>query len=111
MSLFDANWDTQVMKLLPPVVRAADFSELNDDFKVGDPENQYIHYLIESSPGAWKEFPPIGVGIWRFLQGTQSPQEVQRAIRVQLQNDVFPRPMVDARRFPTIIVNSVVVEL
>lgn len=111
MSLFDANWSIQIEKLLPPVVRSADFIVSVDDFKAGDPENQYIYYLILSSPGHWKESPPVGVGIWKYLQGTQGPQEIQRAIKVQMINDVFPRPLVDARKFPKIIVNSVVVEL
>ena len=111
MSLFDATWEIQVEKLLPPVVREADFILDGEDFKAGDPENQYIHYLIASSPGHWKEFPTIGVGIWKYLQGTQGPQEIQRAIRIHLENDIFKRPLVDARNFPTIIVNSVVVEL
>lgn len=111
MSLFNADWEIQVEKILPPVLRDADLIELNDDFKTGDPENQCIYYLIASSPGHWKEFPTIGVGIWNFLQGTQGVQEIQRAIRVQLQNDIFRRPLVDARDFPTIIVNSVVVKI
>ena len=111
MSLFSATWETQVEKLLPPVVREADFILDVDDFKGGDPENQIIHYLIASAPGHWKEFPPVGVGIWNYLQGTQGPQEIQRAIRVQLEADIFSRPLVDASGFPTIIVNSVVIEV
>lgn len=111
MSLFSADWDIQVQKMLPPIVRAADFVEVADDFKVGDNENQVIDYLIESSPGHWKEFPTIGVAIWKYLQSVTDPQTIQRAIRVQLQNDIFPRPLVDARGFPVIIVNAIVIEL
>ncbi len=111
MSLFDADWEIQVEKLLPPVVRQADFIELDDDFKPGDPENQYIHYLIVSSPGHWKEFPPVGVGIYKYLQSTIPFAYIQRAIRTQLENDVFEKPLVDASKYPRIIVNSVVVEL
>lgn len=111
MSLFDATWSLQAERLLPPVVRAADLILNVDDIKGGDSENQHIHYLIASSPGHWKEFPPVGVGIWKYLQSTASAAEIQRAIRVQLTSDVFPRPLIDVRGFPTIIVNSVVVEL
>lgn len=111
MSLFDANWAIQVEKLLPPVVREADFILDGDDFKVGDSENQVIHFLIESEPGSWKEFPPVGVGIWRFLQGQQGPQELQRAIKVQMKADVFPDPYVNARGFPLVLVNAVDVDL
>lgn len=111
MSLFDADWEIQVEKLLPPVVREADFFVLDDDFKSGDPENQYIHYIVVSSPGHWKEFPPVGVGIYKYLQSTIPTAYIQRAIRTQLENDVFSKPLVDASKFPNIIINSVVVEL
>lgn len=111
MSLFDADWSLQVEKLLPPIVRQADFRELDGDFRAGDPENQYIHYLVISAPGHWKEFPSIGVAIVQYLQSTAPASTIQRAIRVQLINDVFPNPLIDATKFPLIIINSVVVEL
>jgi hypothetical protein len=111
MSLYDVNWGIQVQKLLPPVVREADFQEFDDDFLAGDPENQVIEYLILSSPGHWKEFPPIGVGIWYYLQGAATIGEIQRAIRKQLVNDIFEAPLVDTKKFPIIVVNSIVVEL
>jgi hypothetical protein len=111
MSLFDANWEIQTEKLLPPVVRSADFIVSNDDFKPGDPENQYIHYILISSPGHWKEFPPVGVGIFKYLQSTIPFAYIQRAIRTQLENDVFSKPLVDASKYPVIVVNSVVVRL
>lgn len=111
MSLFDANWEIQVLKLLPPVVRNADFILKSMDFRAGDPENQIIHYLIESEKGAWKEFPPVGVGIWKYLQSTKGVDEIKRAIKVEMKNDVFPNPSVDVRKFPVILVNSTVIEL
>lgn len=111
MSLFDANWEIQVEKLLPPIVRSADFIERNDDFKAGEAQNQFIHYLVVSAPGHWKEFPTIGAAVIQFLAATVPAATIQRAIRVQLTNDVFPNPLVDATGFPVIIINDVVVEI
>jgi len=111
MGLFDVTWATQAEKLLPPVLRDRDFSEVDDDFKSGDPENNYIEYALISSPGHWKEFPTVGVGIYNYLQGTQSPQVLQRNIQVALKAVGFTKPFIDVRRFPTIIINKVTVEL
>jgi hypothetical protein len=111
MGLFDTTWSLQVEKLLPPVLRDCQFIEKNDDFKTGDPENNYIEYIVVSSPGHWKEFPVVGVGIYNYLQGTQSPQVLQRNISLQLKNDIFSKPLVDVRSFPTIYINHVTIEV
>lgn len=111
MGLFDTTWSLQVEKLMPPVLRDTEFFEVEDDFKTGDPENNYIEYIVKSAPGHWKEFPVVGVGIFNYLQGTQSPQVLQRAIQVQLKNDIFVKPQVDVRAFPTIHINNVTISL
>lgn len=108
MSLFDANWAIQTQKILPPVLRDADFVEQDGDFAPGDPSNLYIQYILVSSPGHWKQFPLVGIGIFNYLQGTQSQQVLQRNIRQQLEADVYKRPLIDVTNFPTIIINKVV---
>lgn len=111
MSLFDADWTIQTENLLPPCLRDADFIVLNDDFEGGVADNDIIRSILLSSPGHWKEFPLIGVGIWNFLQGTQSNQVLQRAIRIQLTSDIFPKPYIDVSKFPVINLNGVIFEL
>lgn len=99
MALFDTTWSLQVEKLLPPVLRDRDFQALNDDFLAGDADNNYIEYILVSSPGHWKESPITGVSIQKYLLGSQSPQVLQRAIRLQLEADIFVKPMVDMTRY------------
>lgn len=111
MALFDITWSLQVEKLLPPVLRERDFQVFNDDFLAGDADNQTIERIILSSPGHWKEFPIIGIGIWNYLQGTQSSQVLARDISVQLKADIFPKPYVDVSRWPTVIINNTTFEL
>lgn len=111
MGLFDTTWSLQVEKLLPPVLRDCTFSVDDNDFTSGDPENNYIAYIVLSSPGHWKEFPVVGVGIYNYLQGTQSPQVLQRNIGVQLKNDIFTNPLIDVKSFPTIVINNVKIEV
>ena len=111
MAFFDVTWSLQALKLLPPVLRDRDFQEKNDDFLSGDADNQVIERIILSSPGHWKEFPVIGIGIWNYLQGTQSAQVLQRNIQVQLKADIFPKPYVDVSRWPTVIINNSTFEI
>jgi hypothetical protein len=111
MSLFDADWTIQTENLLPPCLRDVNLIELNGDFSPGDPQNDYINYILVSFPGHWKEFPLIGVGIINYLQGTQSAQVLQRAIRLQLTSDVFPKPYINVSKFPIVSINSVTFEL
>lgn len=111
MSLFDADWSIQTENLLPPCLRDSDFILSVDDFEGGDADNDIIRSIIVSSPGHWKEFPLIGVSIWKYLQGTQSAQVLQRNIRQQLTSDIFPKPWIDVTKFPIISINRVTFEL
>jgi len=111
MSLFDTTWSIQVEKILPPVLRDRTFSEKNDDFLTGDGENNYIEYILVSYPGHWKEQPVVGVGIWSYLLGTQSPQVLARAIDVGLRADIFIRPQIDIKDFPVIRINNVTITI
>jgi hypothetical protein len=111
MSLFDATWSLQVEKLLPPVLRDADFVLNVDDFKPGEADNIYIQFILVSSPGHWKEYPLVGIGIFKYLQGTQSKQVLLTAIREQLEADIFRVPLINVSDFPTVIINKVSVTL
>lgn len=89
----------------------AQLLSFDGDILQGDGVNQHLLYLIASAPGHWKEFPLVGVGIYNYLQGTVSPLRIERDIIAQLKADVFPNPLVNARDFPTIIVNNIVIQI
>lgn len=112
MSLYsNLTWSLQAELLLPPVLRDLGFFEENDDFKFDDTENAAISYIVLSAPGHWKEFPALGVGIFKYLHSTSTPAEIERAIRIQLNSDIFKNAFVDAKNFPEIIVNKLRVKL
>ena len=112
MSLYtNLTWSTQAELLLPPVLRDLGFVEANDDFKTGETDNAAIGYIVVSSPGHWKEFPALGVGIFKYLYSTLTPAEIERAIRIQLTSDIFKNAFVDAKGFPEIIVNKIRIRL
>jgi len=42
---------------------------VNGDFATGESDLQHIQDIVESSLGHWKEFPGVGVGAIRYLNG------------------------------------------
>lgn len=83
----------------------------NGDFLIGDTSNNTILYLIASNPGDWKQYPLVGVGIYNFLQAVISPAQIEQSILKQLTADIFPNPTVNAKAFPTIIVNGIQIKI
>lgn len=110
MISFTVTWSLQVEKLLPPILRERTFTtdSTGKDFKLDEPQNDYIEYILLSSPGHWKEFVSVGVQVWDFLQSNESQQVIRRRIQLQLENDVIKKPVIDLTEFPTIKINSVI---
>lgn len=77
------------------------------DFVTGDCANKFIKYLVLAAPGHYKAHPQVGVGIYNFVNANASPAQIERAIRLQLENDVFKRPKIDCSAFPTIRIDRV----
>lgn len=88
-----------------------ELQEENGDFLVGDASNRYIEYLLVAHQGHYKEFPTIGVGIHSFLNSSTPRNIIESDIVRSLTNDIFNKPDVDVREWPSkLIVNNVVVE-
>ena len=83
---------------------SSQFIEKNGDFVLNDGANELIKYIVVSHQGHFKEFPLLGVGISSFLQGNESRAKIDKLIRQQLTNDVFPDPEIDMTAFPDKIV-------
>jgi len=81
------------------------------DFVCGDCSNKYIKYIVLAAPGAYKATPNCGVGIYQFVNANSSPAQIERAIRLQLENDVFKRPRINTDNFPIIYIDRVQITL
>lgn len=86
--------------------------EVDGDFKTGDNSNNLIRYIVEANKGEYKEFPQLGVGVLRYLNGNKNIQEIERDIINELKSDVFQDPDVDLEDYPSIIkINKVAFDL
>ncbi len=81
------------------------------DFKTGDAVNNYLGYILQAHPGNYKEFPLLGVGIEKYLNTSVNPQQLERAIRVQLESDIFEKPLIDVRAWPTLVIDKTMIQL
>lgn len=88
-----------------------DVVNIAGDFRTGNADNINQYAIVVSAPGHFKEFPQVGVGIYSFLNGTAAQSYIERAIRVQMEADIYPNSLVDASGFPNIIVNAINVSL
>lgn len=86
------------------ILDASGFQEVNGDFKTGDNANNLLSYIVQAHPGAYKEFPTLGVGIDSYLNGTENIQQIQSNIIQQISSDKpFPNPDVDLEDYPSTI--------
>lgn len=81
------------------------------DFKTGDCANKYIKYIVLAAPGHYKMAPAVGAAIYNYINANASPAQIERTIRLHLENDVFRRPKIDVSRFPVIKIDRVQFEI
>ena len=53
------------------------------DFAVGPSDEQHMQHLLWANPGTYKQFPLMGIGIFRMLNGSISPTDLN-ALRARI---------------------------
>lgn len=66
-----------------------DFSILNGDLSVGESDSQHVDHIVTADLGHFRQWPLLGVGIMREIQGDFNPQELKQNIRLQLESDDY----------------------
>lgn len=61
----------------------------NNDFKIGNGDNQNITDIIQTVPGEYKLYPFVGCDIWRFLKGNSTDSEIKSVVKKQLELQGF----------------------
>ena len=67
----------------------------NGDFKVSTSDEQDCILLVNTSAGAWKQYPTVGVGIFNYLGSTGQTAALRKAIVEQMTADRFVNIQVD----------------
>lgn len=59
------------------------------DFVINESDTQHTKDIINSFAGWWKEFPTLGVGVFRFLNASGGYQRLVREIKIHLTADGY----------------------
>lgn len=62
---------------------------LNGDFKIDDSDSQHVEHILIADKGQFRQFPLIGMGIGRSLNGSINSQSLRQQIKIQLESDGF----------------------
>ena len=66
-----------------------DLTFSDGDFSLGESNEQHAILIVNTSPGSWKEYPIIGVGIGAFVSSSGQESTIKRRISVQMEKDGF----------------------
>lgn len=64
-----------------------DLLVVDGDFSVYESDQRHIEHILVSEKGGWREWPVLGVGLFRFLNGVGTKNELQKKCRLQIQYD------------------------
>lgn len=57
------------------------------DFDVVESTNQEIEHILRSNKGVWKQSPLVGVGLFNYLNGSFTAEQIKKAIQIQMNYD------------------------
>ena len=65
----------------------------DSDFIIGYSDDQHVEHIIKANPGQYYQYPEIGYGVYKHLNGTINVQTEKKLIKQALENDNFTIPM------------------
>lgn len=66
-----------------------DLTILNGDLFINDSDSQHVDFIVTADKGQFRQFPLVGVGLRRFINGPFNQQEIRQAIRLNLESDGY----------------------
>jgi len=68
---------------------------VDGDLFVGESDQQHIQHIMIADKGQFRQWPLIGVGIRRQLNGSINSTDLKQEIRTQLKSDNFTVKRID----------------
>lgn len=66
-----------------------DFSISNGDIFFGESDSQHVDHILLTDLGQFRQFPMLGVGIARLINGSINKIELSQKIRLNLESDNY----------------------
>lgn len=61
----------------------------NGDFKLNESDSQHVEHIITADKGQFRQWPLIGVGINRLINGSINPQALKQVVKLNLESDNY----------------------
>ena len=61
----------------------------NGDFKLNESDSQHVEHIITADKGQYRQWPLIGVGISRLINGNINSQSLKQVIKLNLESDNY----------------------
>lgn len=66
-----------------------DIQFVNGDFRIEESDAQHVEHIVFTDKGQFRQYPLIGVGIGRLLNGSPNKVEIQQQIKLNLESDGY----------------------
>ncbi len=66
-----------------------DLQIVDGDILIGASDQQHVEYIMKADRGHFRQYPLIGVGIERNINGPVNVQEIKQRIERQLESDNY----------------------
>lgn len=60
-----------------------------NNFTIGNSDDQHLHDAMLSVPGWWKQFPQNGIAVYSYFKSRVQPLKVLAKVKQQLANDGY----------------------
>ena len=77
----------------------------NGDFKLNESDSQHVEHIITADKGQFRQWPLIGVGINRLINGSINPQSLKQVIKLNLESDNYNVRLIEVDSIDKLSIN------
>lgn len=63
------------------------FDTVKGDFKIRESINQETEHILRSNKGVWRQNPLVGVGLFNYLNGSSTNDQIKKVVKIGLEFD------------------------
>jgi len=69
-----------------------DIKIANGDLDIGYSDNQHVEHILEANPGQYYQYPDVGYGVRKRLNGSIDIATEKKLIKQAIENDNYTMP-------------------
>ena len=69
-----------------------DIEIVNGDLDISYSDNQHVEHILEANPGQFYQYPDVGYGVYKRLNGSIDIPTEKKLIKQAIENDNYTMP-------------------